>query len=70
MSLRYWSNETNLIDLDEVIAIEVIKHQATIYTEVVFRNNRTIIVAGAGILEQFKEYTKPRVFVPTGTELI
>ena len=69
MNLRYWSNETNLIDLDEVIAIEVIKNEYNTFTEVVFRNNRTMVIAGFGILEQFKEY-KMNMPEPMGRELI
>jgi hypothetical protein len=69
MNLRYWSNENNLIDLDEVIAIEVRKHQATTYTSVVFKNKYELTLEASGILEQFKEYTKSIVLVPIGTEL-
>lgn len=71
MNLRYWSNETNLIDLDEVIAIEVIKTEYNIYTTVVFKNKHEITVEGSGILEQFKEYkVTVKMFVPMGTEIV
>lgn len=71
MNLRYWSNETNLIDLDEVIAIEVHKHGCSTYTTVTFKNKDSHTIPASGILEQFKEYkVNVKVLVPMGTELL
>lgn len=71
MNLRYWSNENNLIDLEEVIAIQVSKHSNATYTTVVFKNKQGVTVEGSGVLEQFKEYkVNVKMLVPTGVEVL